>query len=246
MNKLTSWITQAASPKICYRICRWIQPWAMTLCLMSFIYGLIDGLWLAPPDYQQGDSYRIIFLHVPAAMMSLLVYVVMSAAVIFHFIWKIKVADIVAKNSAKLGVLFTAITLITGSLWGKPTWGTFWIWDARLTSELILLFIYFGIIALRTAIPEPLLAARASGLMTLIGLVNIPIIHYSVYWWHTLHQGATLLQFSRPTIAPSMLHPLVIMIAAYLFYFIWMMAASVRRELLVKEKNTTWVKALLE
>ena len=235
-----------ASPKTCYRLCVWVQPWAMLLCLLGFTYGIIDGLWLAPPDYQQGDAYRIIFLHVPAAIMSLLVYVVMSVAVIFHFIWKIKVADWVAKTSAKLGVLFTIITLITGSLWGKPTWGTFWIWDARLTSELILLFIYFGIIALRAAIPEPLLASRASGLMTLIGLVNIPIIHYSVNWWHTLHQGATLLQLSKPTIAPSMLHPLLIMIAAYLFYFIWMLAANIRRELLVKEKNTAWVKTLLE
>jgi heme exporter protein C len=231
-----------ASPKTCYRLCAVIQPWVIVLCLTAFIYGLIDGLWLAPPDYQQGDAYRIIFLHVPAAIMSLMVYVVMAAAVILHFIWKIKVADIVAKSSAKLGMLFTLITLMTGSLWGKPTWGTFWIWDARLTSELILLFIYFGIIALRTAIPEPMLAARASGLMTLIGLVNIPIIHYSVNWWHTLHQGATLLQLSKPTIAPSMLHPLLIMIAAYLFYFIWMLVANIRSELLIKEKNTMWVK----
>lgn len=239
---MNTFIIKIASPKTCYRLCALIQPWAMLLCLLAAIYGLVDGLWLAPPDYQQGDAYRIIFLHVPAAMMSLLVYMVMSVAVIFHFIWKIKVADIIAKSSAKLGMLFTLITLITGALWGKPTWGTFWIWDARLTSELILLFIYFGIIALRSAIPEPTLAARASGLMTLVGLVNIPIIHYSVNWWHTLHQGATLLQFSKPTIAPSMLHPLLMMIAANLFYFIWMLAASIRSELLIKEKNTTWVK----
>lgn len=241
-NTMKTMMTKIFSPKACYRLCTLIQPWAIVLCLLTFSYGVIDSLWIAPPDYQQGDAYRIIYLHVPAAVMSLVVYVVMAVAVIFHFIWKIKVADIIAKSSAKLGVLFTLITLVTGSLWGKPMWGTFWIWDARLTSELLLLFIYFGIIALRTAIPEPIVAARASGLMTLVGLVNIPIIHYSVNWWHTLHQGATLLQFSKPTIAPSMLHPLLIMMAAYLFYFIGMLTASMRSELLIKEKNTTWVK----
>src|SRR3990167_2007799 len=170
-------MTKIVSPPICYGLCRLIQPWAMTLCLLAFMGGLIDALYLAPLDYQQGDVYRILFLHVPAAILSLVIYLVMSIAVIVHFVWKIKVADIFAKVCAPLGVLFTMITLITGAVWGKPTWGTFWIWDARLTSELILLFIYFGIIAVRSAIPEPLLAARASGLMTLVGVVNIPIIH---------------------------------------------------------------------
>lgn len=238
------WLAKLSSPKMCYQFCTALQPWIMMLFLVAFLYGLIDGLWIAPPDYQQGDSYRIIFLHVPAAMMSLLIYAVMTLAVIAHFVWKIKVADSVAKISTSLGALFTFITLVTGALWGKPTWGTFWIWDARLTSELILLFIYLGIIALRSAIPEPLVASRASGLMTLVGVVNLPIIHYSVVWWHTLHQGATLLQFKKPTIDSSMLHPLLIMMLAYFLYFIWMLMANLRKELLIKEKNTAWVKAL--
>jgi len=148
--------------------------------------------------------------------------------------------------AAPLGAIFTLLTLITGSLWGRPTWGTFWIWDARLTSELILLFIYAGIIALRSAIPEPSLAARASGVMTLVGLVNLPIIHYSVTWWHTLHQGATILKLGQPSIAPAMLSPLLAMIAGYVFYCAWVIILKVRRELLVREKHTTWVKNIIE
>lgn len=234
------------SPKEAYHISLWLQPWMMAFCLISVGYGLIDGLWFAPPDYQQGDVYRIIYLHVPAAILSLMIYVFISIMVAIHFIWKIKIADIIAKVGAPLGLIFTLLTLVTGSLWGKPTWGTFWIWDARLTSELILFFIYCAVIALRQAIPDPQLAAKASGLFTLIGLVNIPIIHYSVNWWHTLHQGATLLKFGAPSIAPSMLHPLLAMVAAYLFYFIWMLLMNIRRELLIKEKNTAWVNALIK
>ena len=218
----------------------------MLLCLLAFAYGLVDGLFFAPADFQQGEAYRILFLHVPAAIMSLGVYMVMTVAVITHFIWKIKVADIIAKVSAPLGAMFTFITLIMGSLWGKPMWGTYWIWDARLTSELILLFIYFGIIAIRSAILQPLLAARASGIVTLVGVVNIPIIHYSVVWWNTLHQGATILKFARPSIAPNMLIPLLTMIAAFIFYYIWMLIIKIRYELIIKEKETSWVKNLTQ
>jgi len=180
----------------------------------------VDGLLFAPADYQQGDAFRIMYLHVPAAIWSLGVYMMMSISVLFFFIWKIKLADIIAKVSAPVGVIFTVICLVTGSIWGRPTWGTWWIWDARLTSELLLLFIYFGIMALRSAIPNPQLAARASGVFTLIGLVNIPIIHYSVNWWNTLHQGASL-SLTNATIAPSMLHPLIAMIVGFLFYYGW-------------------------
>jgi len=232
------------SPKVAYRWCCILQPWVMVLCLCLFLYGLLGGLLMAPADYQQGNAYRMMFLHVPVAIMSLAVYLVMAAAVVVHFIWKIKVADTVAKTSAPLGALFTLLTLIVGSLWGKPTWGTFWIWDARLTSELILLFIYFGIIALRSAVPEPFLAARASGVVVLVGLVNIPIIHYSVTWWNTLHQGATLLKLSAPSIDGSMLRPLLAMIAAFVLYYLWMLMVAVRYELIRSEKNTAWVKGL--
>ena len=175
-----TFISKAASPKTCYRLACRLQPFAIMLCLSFAAYGLVGGLLLAPPDYQQGSVYRIIYLHVPLAIGSMAVYMIMATAVIFFFIWKIKVADIVAKACAPIGVIFVFLTLLTGSIWGQPTWGTWWIWDARLTSELILLFIYMGIISLRSAIPEPALAARASGIMTLVGLVNIPIVHYSL------------------------------------------------------------------
>lgn len=236
-----AWIHKAASPKTSYRWAKKLQPWFALVCLFAFTYGLIDGLLFAPADYQQGDAFRIMYLHVPAAICSLGIYVVMSAAVIFFFVWKIKVADIIACASASIGAIFTLICLVTGSIWGRPAWGAWWIWDARLTSELLLLFIYFGIIALRQAIPNPQLAARSSGVLTLIGLINIPIIHYSVIWWNTLHQGVSL-SFSNTTIFPSMLYPLIAMIFAFLFYYLWVLCIHIRSELLLREKNTAWVR----
>jgi len=238
------WIHKASSPKVCYRWAKNLQPWLALCCLLLLAYGLIDGLMFAPADYQQGDAFRIMYVHVPAAIGSLAIYVLMSVSVFFFFIWKIKLADIVAKASAPIGAVFTFICLLTGAIWGRPTWGTWWIWDARLTSELLLLFIYFGIMALRSAMPNPKLAARASGIFTLIGLVNIPIIHYSVQWWNTLHQGASL-SLTNATIAASMLYPLMAMICAFLFYYAWVLCIKVRSEILLREKETAWVKGEL-
>lgn len=240
-----TFIHKSASPKTCYRWAKHIQFWVAAVCIVLFFYGLYGGLIMAPTDYKQGDVYRIIYLHVPAAMMSLTVYVVMIIAALFYLIWRIKVADVVAKTSVSIGAWFTVLTLITGAIWGKPTWGTWWIWDARLTSELILLFIYMGIIAIRSAIPETQLAARASGIVTIIGGVNIPIVHFSVDWWNTLHQGASLSFFRPSTIAPSMLHPLIAMILAFLFYYVWLLLLKIRNELLARENDTTWVKNML-
>ncbi len=237
-------IHQAASPKTCYRFSVALQPWIVALCLILLAYGLVGGLLVSPPDYQQGNVFRIIYLHVPAAIWSLGIYMIMAVAVIVHFIWKIKVADMVAKVSAPVGASFTLMTLITGSIWGEPTWGAWWVWDARLTSDLLLLFIYFGIIALRSAILDKALASRASGLMTLVGVVNIPIIHYSVNWWHTLHQGASLHLLSKPTIAPIMLYPLLAMIVAFLLFYVWVVLLKLRHELLIREQKTAWVRAL--
>lgn len=240
-----TFIHKFASPQTCYRWLSLLQPWTMLFCLFAFSIGLIDGLIIAPADYQQGDAYRMMYLHVPAAIMSLLVYLVMTVGALFFFIWKIKVADIIAKTSAPIGAVFTLLTLITGSIWGKPTWGTWWIWDARLTSELILLFIYLGVIAIRSAIPDSQLGARASSLIAMVGVVNIPIIHYSVDWWNTLHQGASLSFFEKPTIAPSMLYPLSAMILGFLFYYMWLLIMKVRRELLYREQKTAWVKQFI-
>jgi len=240
-----TWMHKLLSPKTSYRWAEMLQPWLALITCSLVAYGFVAALWLSPSDYQQGNVYRIIYIHVPSAIWSLGVYMAMSVAVIMHFIWKIKVADIVAKVSAPIGACFAVLTLITGSIWGKPTWGTWWIWDARLTSELILLFIYVGIIALRSAIPDTRLAAKACGVMTLVGMVNIPIVHYSVDWWNTLHQGATINIFSQSTIVPSMLHPLMAMIIAFGFYYAWLLSIKVRCELLHRERDTAWVKARL-
>jgi heme exporter protein C len=234
-------IVQVASPRTCYRWVGKMFPWIAGCAALFFGFGLIGGLWLAPPDYQQGDVYRIIYIHVPAATWSLGVYMLMAIAVIIYWVWKIKVADSIAKLSAPIGAIFTVAALVTGSIWGKPTWGTWWIWDARLTSELILLFIYLGIMALRSAMPEPELAAKVSGILTLVGLVNIPIVHYSVNWWQTLHQGATLLQLSKPTIDSHMLYPLLSMIVAFFLYYLMVLSLGLRYELLKREHKTAWV-----
>lgn len=237
-------LSKATSPKTCFDWAGRILPWLAILTLLAFGYGLIGGLWLAPPDYQQGNAYRVMFIHVPAAVWSLGVYVIMSWAAVVYLIWKIKIADIVASLSAPIGAGFTLLALITGALWGKPTWGTYWIWDARLTSELILLFIYGGIIALRSTIPDSRLAAQAGAILTLVGLVNIPIIHYSVNWWQTLHQGATILKFGAPSISASMLHPLLSMLIAFFGYYCCILLIGLRYQLLAREQQTYWVKQL--
>lgn len=235
---------QLSSPKYFYTFSGKLLPWLGIICLMLFSYGLVGGLYLAPPDYQQGDAFRIIYVHVPCALLSLLVYIIMAFAAAVAAIWQIKLADIVIKASAPIGAWFTLLALVTGSLWGKPMWGTWWVWDARLTSELILLFIYFGIIGLQSAIPEQNAAARAVRIMVLVGVVNIPIIHYSVYWWHTLHQGATIKLVGSSLIAPSMLRPLIAMILACIFYYAWVMLLRCRIEILQREHKTQWVQGL--
>lgn len=238
-------IHQAASPRTCYQWSSKVLPWIVVLCLLFTGYGLIGGLWFAPPDYQQGNVFRIIYIHVPAAVWSMGVYVMMSAAALIFLIWKIKIAELIARLSTPIGALFTLLALITGSIWGKPTWGTWWIWDARLTSELILLFIYAGIAALRAALPDRQAAAQAAAVLTVVGLINIPIIHYSVRWWQTLHQGATILKWGSPSIAASMLYPLLMMILAFFCYYLIVLLIGLRYELLKREHSTSWVQNYL-
>ena len=194
-------------------------PWFAVSAALLGVYGLYMGLFVAPTDYQQGESYRIIFIHVPAAWMSLFIYVVMAVSAAIGMIWQIRLADMIAAASAPIGAWFTFLALVTGSLWGKPMWGAYWVWDARLTSELILLFLYFGYMALQSAIEDQRTADKASGLLAIVGVVNIPIIHYSVEWWNTLHQGATVAKFDKPSMHIDMLIPLLVMaVAAKLFY----------------------------
>ena len=233
-----------ASPKHFYRLAGLWIPWLAVICAGFMLTGLYQGLLVAPPDYQQGESYRIMFIHVPAAWMSMFVYVVMAGAGAIGLIWHMKLAEIVAISSAPIGASFTFLALVTGSIWGKPMWGTWWVWDARLTSELILLFLYLGVIALYNAVEDKRTAARATSILALVGVVNIPIIHYSVEWWNTLHQGPTVTKFDTPSIDIRMLIPLLLMAVAFkLFYAVVVLMRS-RCEVLQRERNTQWVREL--
>ncbi len=246
MRYLPNFVHRLASPKYFYDISgRWI-PWLGWICGILMIAGLVGGLWFAPPDYQQGDGFRIIYIHVPSAWLSMFVYVVMAGASAVALIWKIKMADIIAACSAPVGASFTFLALVTGSLWGKPMWGTYWVWDARLTSELLLLFLYLGYMGLQAAIQDRRNAARASGVLALVGVVNIPIIHYSVYWWNTLHQGSTVTKFAKPSIAMNMLIPLVIMWLAFTLFYATIVLLRARTEVLWQERRSQWVREVLE
>jgi len=238
------WFHKLGSPPHFYRIAgKWI-PWLTWIFMALLLAGLYGGLILAPPDYQQGESYRIIFVHVPAAWMSLFIYVVMAFCGIVIIVWRMKLAEVVLISSAPIGASFTFLALVTGSLWGKPMWGTYWVWDARLTSELILLFLYLGVIGLHNAIEDKRVAARAVAILALVGVVNIPIIHYSVEWWHSLHQGASLSKFDKPSMPPSMYVPILIMALAFQFYYALALFHKCRAELLQRERNSKWVEEL--
>ena len=226
-----------ASPNYFYQQSGRLLPWLAAVTLLLFTTGLIWGLAFAPADYQQGNGFRIMYVHVPAAVFSMGVYVAMAVTGGVGLIWRIKVAAMVARSCAPIGAAFTFLALATGSLWGKPMWGAWWVWDARLTSELILLFLYLGYIALQEAIEERDTADRASAVLALVGLINIPIIHYSVEWWYTLHQGATILKLGKPSIAPAMLWPLLVMLAAYGLLALLVVLLRTRNEVLERKLN---------
>ena len=238
------WFHKFGSPPHFYRIAGQWLPWLGALFLLLLIAGLYGGLILAPPDYQQGESYRIIFIHVPSAWMSLFIYVVMAFCGIVIIVWRMKLAEVVLISSAPIGASFTFLALVTGSLWGKPMWGAWWVWDARLTSELILLFLYLGVIGLHNAIEDKRIAARAVAILAIVGVVNIPIIHYSVEWWHSLHQGASLTKFDKPSMPPSMYVPILIMALAFQVYYVLALFRRCRVELLQRERNSKWVEEL--
>lgn len=242
---MKQWIYQLAAPKYFYHVSGKLLPWIGTLCSILFVIGLVSGLLLAPADYQQGEGFRIIYVHVPSAILSMSVYVFMAIMAAVAIIWRIKLADILIRASAPIGAVFTFLALLTGSIWGKPMWGTWWVWDARLTSELILLFLYIGFIALQSAFRDQRKGDQAGRILLLVGVINIPIIHYSVQWWQTLHQGATISKFAEPSIAASMLYPLLIMLLAYGCLFLWVMLLNGRNEILQQESQTQWVRELL-
>lgn len=237
-------LDRLAAPKFFYPFAGRLLPWLGWLAAGLLLLGAGWGLAVAPADYQQGDSYRIMFIHVPAAWLSMLTYLVMAGGAFVFLVWRMKLADMLAKCCAPLGAAFTALTLATGSLWGKPMWGTWWAWDARLTSELVLLFLYLGLIALRGAIDEPQRAGRATALLALVGVVNIPIIHFSVDWWNTLHQPASLTRMDGPAIHPAMLTPLLLMIAGFTVYFLAVLLQRLRCEILQREQQARWLMEL--
>ena len=245
-NWIPLWLHKLGSPPTFYRFAGTLQPWAMTLALLLGAVALYGGLVLAPADYQQGDAYRIIFIHVPSAWMSMFIYAVMGVAGFIALVWRIKLAEVVAMESAPIGAAFTFITLVTGSLWGKPMWGTWWTWDARLTSELVLLFLFLGVIGLYHAFEDRRQCARAAAFLAIIGVINVPIVHFSVNWWNTLHQGSTVRLLGPSTMSGSMIWPLLTMMVATKCYYLASLFGRVRADLLALESGKDWVRQIAQ
>jgi heme exporter protein C len=223
-----------------------LLPFLWAIAGLLIAAGQVLSLGFSPADYQQGQSVRIMYLHVPAAWLSLLGYSVMAAASAWGFIARHPLADVAAKAAAPVGAVFTALALLTGSLWGKPMWGAWWVWDARLTSELILLFLYLGYMALWSAIEEPARAARAAGILAIAGSVNVPIVHFSVNWWNTLHQGASVFRMGGPTIDAAMLTPLLIMALGFTVLFAALVLVRMQTEILLRRARSLRLQASAE
>ncbi|MEZ9230809.1 heme ABC transporter permease [Vibrio amylolyticus] len=235
------WLHPYAKPETSFNLCGRLLPWFATLALLCLSIGTIWGLAYAPSDYQQGNSFRIIYIHVPSAIWSMGAYMSMAIAAFIGLVWQVRLSSMAAAAMAPIGAVFTFIALLTGAVWGKPMWGTWWVWDARLTSELILLFLYLGVIALYHAFDDQKTAAKAAGILAIVGVVNIPIIHFSVEWWNTLHQGATITKFDQPSISNEMLWPLLMNIFGFAFFFGWVTMIRFRNEIISKESHRPWV-----
>jgi heme exporter protein C len=231
-------ITELANPTRFMALAGRVLPWVATLAAALLGLGLYMAWFVAPADYQQGETVRIMSLHVPAAWLSLFFYTLMAVSALGTLVWRHPLADVSQKAAAPIGAAFTLICLLTGSLWGRPMWGTYWVWDARLTSVLVLFLMYCGVLALWRTIDEPLRAARAVSILTLVGAVNVPIVKYSVDWWNTLHQPASVFRMSGPTIHPSMLYPLLVMALAFATLGVTLHLAAMRTEILRRRVRT--------
>lgn len=240
------WLHPYAKSETQYRLLGKIQPWLGGLSLLMLATAFVWGLAFAPKDYQQGDSYRIIFIHVPAAIWSMGVYGSMAVAALVALVWQIRQASLAMISMAPIGAVFAFISLVTGAIWGKPMWGTWWVWDARLTSALVLFFLYLGVMALYSAFQDRNIGAKAAGILSIVGVVNLPIIHFSVEWWNTLHQGATITKFDKPSMAVEMLIPLLLAIFGSMIFMIWFSILRYRGALLADERKRPWVQALSE
>jgi heme exporter protein C len=241
-----TWFYKLASPPYVYSVARALLPWFTVLAAISLGYGLVGGLIFAPPDYQQGDAFRMIYVHVPSAWMSEFTYTVMAVSGGIALIWRIKIGHAVAAATAPIGASFTLLALLTGSLWGRPMWGTYWAWDPRLTAELILLFLYVGVMSLRNAFEDSARGDRAAALLSIVGVVNIPIIHYSVVWWNSLHQAATVARFGKPKIELSMLWPLLSMFVGFMLFYGAVLCLRLRAEVLNRERQASWIREALK
>lgn len=239
------WFHRLGSPRWFYeKTTPWL-PWLAVIGIALLVTGAVWGLAFAPADYKQGNSYRIIYIHVPAAFLALAGYYIMAISGAVGLIWKMKLPYMVMKSAAPIGAILTFISLVTGSIWGKPTWGTWWEWDARITSMLILFFLYLGMIALQQAFQQRDTGDKASAVLALVGMVNIPIIYKSVDWWNTLHQPATIKFTSKSTIDPSMLYPLLVMVIGFYVFYALVLLLYTRIEILRRESRTQWVADLI-
>jgi heme exporter protein C len=227
-----------ANPKRFMGLSGKLLPWLTGASAILIVVGVYLGLFLAPRDYQQGDTVRIMFVHVPATWIAMMAYGIMAVASVFGLVWRHPLADVAARSAAPLGALFTALALITGSLWGKPMWGAYWVWDARLTSFLILFFLYLGYIALWNAIDDEVRAGRAAAVLALVGAVDVVIVKFSVDWWNTLHQGESIFRAGGPLIAPVFLWPLFLMAFGYTFLFFTLWIVRIRTEILSRRART--------
>lgn len=240
------WLHPYAKTEKVYALCNTLQPWFAVSAIVLLMTGSVWGLLYAPADYQQGDSFRIIYFHVPAAMLSMSTYIAMAMAALVGIVWQWRTAFMAMMAMAPVGAVMTFIALFTGAAWGKPMWGAWWVWDARLTSELILLFLYCGVIALYSAFDDKQQAGKAAGVMALVGVVNVPIIHFSVEWWNTLHQGATITKFDKPSIASEMLWPLLINILGFVCFIGWVTVLRLKNEILKRESSRPWVISIIK
>ncbi|MDR9499899.1 MAG: heme ABC transporter permease [Hydrogenovibrio sp.] len=233
------WKKYASSAKF-DQLANRLVPVFVVLTLVTAIAGFVVGFILAPVDYQQGNSYRIMFVHVPAAWMSMFLYLLMAFYSVINLVWRIKMADVMAYSLAPTGAMFTFLALWTGALWGKPTWGTYWVWDARLTSELILLFLYLGYLALYSSIPDRQRASRAASFLAIVGVINVPIIYFSVRWWNTLHQGASITLSSSPTMTWTMFTALILLTLTCWFYAIAVVLRRAQAVSLERKRMSLW------
>ena len=235
-----------ANPNRFNKITEKIMPYILFIAITTLISGLYFGLFDSPKDYQQGDAVRIMYVHVPSAWLASFLYFSLAISCVFYLVWKHPLADLVSSSIAPIGALFSALTLVTGSLWGKPMWGTWWVWDARLTSMLVLFFFYLGYILLSNAFERKIDGSKTASVLAIVGLINLPIVKFSVDWWHTLHQPASIFKIGGPSIDDKMLFPLILMIFALSFFSLYIIILNVKTKLIEKKCEALLLKSNLE